>query len=474
VTFSPCSQITNHKSQIVFVLAIAFCTLAVCASRAQDARGPDAEEAADFARRAAFAAVRGPQKIFLESIDADGILSRLIGGAIWGQLTERQQALLRSELREHFAQALAPVSGSTAEVAWASVASGAGPLMRVDLGLRYGAELLKTRWSVRRTSRGWTVEDIALVDPGLSLADQMRLVLGPRAVEPRTSLAQVRAHALPRLLGLAAIAALVLIVMRRLPRDRRLLLWLTAAVPALLFAVDGWLAVRRASAERYVLAEALPQRPWRALESTALEAQREGLSEQARDAWTRALEAGAPRAPVYYQMGLAARSRGDLAEARADFENALRERPPAPGAAKEMASIALGERRDVDARAWLERYLTEAGPDPDTLATLAVIQTNLQDGAAAVAAIQSARTLVGPDGQRAELEAQVYARTGNAGAAVEALRPLAAEGRVDRAALRADPAYLPIATDDAWVAFLAETPAVPPRTSTSGAPPRRP
>jgi hypothetical protein len=39
---------------------------------------------------------------------------------------------------------------------------------------------------------------------------------------------------------------------------------------------------------------------------------------------------------------------------------------------------------------------------------------------------------------------------------VAALRPLALAGRLDREALRSDPAYLPIATDPAWVRFLSE------------------
>jgi hypothetical protein len=39
---------------------------------------------------------------------------------------------------------------------------------------------------------------------------------------------------------------------------------------------------------------------------------------------------------------------------------------------------------------------------------------------------------------------------------VAALRPLESEGKLDRAVLRADPSYLSIATDPAWVGFLAE------------------
>jgi hypothetical protein len=97
-----------------------------------------------------------------------------------------------------------------------------------------------------------------------------------------------------------------------------------------------------------------------------------------------------------------------------------------------------------------------------------VVQTNLGDTAAAVETIRAARALVGEDWRKAELEARIYARAGNAAAAVAALRPLEGQGKLDRAALRAEPAYLPIATDPAWVSFLAEAPGsvtLPPTSS---------
>ena len=124
--------------------------------------------------------------------------------------------------------------------------------------------------------------------------------------------------------------------------------------------------------------------------------------------------------------------------------------------------MALAEGRYADARARLANYLEATGPDPDTLASLAVIETNLGNSAAAVAALNSARALVGDSSRRAELEAQIYARAGDAVATVAALRPLEAQGRLDRYALRADPAFVRIATEPAWVAFLSEAPSVVP------------
>jgi len=414
------------------------------------------EEAADFARRAALAALHGPPKVFLESLDADGILRRLLGSPVWSGLTERQRTLLRTVVREHFAQALAPVADASAEVAWASVAdSGKGPVF-VDLGLRYGPSVLKTRWTVDHTPRGPTISDIVLVDPGISLAGEVGRLLGPEPVRRHDAAQQARARALPRVVGFLAILGIALVFGRRLAPEKRRVLWLTAAVPALLFLVDGALAVHRALSEPYALVESLPPQLWRQPEKLALAAQKDGRTEAARAEWDNAIAAGAPAGPIYYQMGLAARARGAPSEAAQYFERALSEVPPAPGAGRELASAALTDGRLAEVRSLLQRYLREAGPDPDTLATLAVVETGLGDTAAAVATMQTARALVGENWKKAELEARIYARSGNAAAAVAALRPLEGEGKLDRAVLRADPAYLSIATDPVWVGFLAE------------------
>lgn len=420
----------------------------------------EAEEAADFARRASFAALHGPQSIFYESVDADGILRRLLSTPVWGALTERQKALLGATVREHFARALAPPAGTPAEVAWASLPPGtgaSGPTV-VDLGLRYGDRVLKTRWSVLRGPRGWAVEDIVLADPGLSLGDEVGRLLGGEPVRRRDRGGEARARAWPRLLGLLALVAIVAAFRRRLPPERRPLLWLAVSVPAVLFLVDGALAIRRTFNEPLALSEP-PAQPWRLFEQAAIDAQRIGDWPAARASWTRALEAGATRAQVHYQTGLAARAGGDPFAARSDFERALAETPPAPGAAKELAAMALADGRGADARLLLEHYVREAGPDPETLATLAVVLANTGDGEGAVRTIREARDLLPEGWRRAELEAQIYARAGDAAATVAALRPLQEEGRLDREALRADPAYVPIATNPVWVAFLAEEPA---------------
>ncbi len=416
------------------------------------------EEAADFARHAATAALHGQRRTFVEAIDADGILRRLLGSALWAGLTARQQEILRTTVRDHFFDALRPAAGAASEVRWAWVSPGTESTVPVSLGLHYGNATVKTRWILSHTPRGWIIEDVVLLDPGLSLAREAAQLLGPHPVVPRDRGREARARIFPRLLGLVAVFAIVLVFGRRIAPDRRLLLWVTAAVPGLLFLIDGALAARRALMEPYALAETLPAQEWRELEKAAFQKQAEHDGEGARAAWEKAIDAGAPRAPVDYQMGLFARASGDTAQARRDFEQALEEQPPAPGAGKELALMALAEGRNADARARFANYLEATGPDPDTLASLAVAETNLGNTAAAVAAVESARALIGESWRRAELEAEIYARAGNAAATVAALRPLEGLGRLDRYALRADPAYLRIATDPAWVAFLSEAP----------------
>ena len=305
----------------------------VCAlARAQEGVSPLSEEAADFARRAALSALHGPRKIFLESIDADGILRRLLGSAVFGGLTLRQQELLRSTVRDRFAEALAPAFGASSEVRWAWVPPiGQGPVL-VSVGIHYGGAMLKTRWMVSRAHRDWSIEDIVLVDPGLSLAGEVGRLLGPRPVVRRDGAHEARARALPRLLALLAIAIGVGILSRRLPRPRRSLLWLTASVPALLLVIDGGLAARRAFKEQYSLVETLPPQRWREFEKLALEAQRAGNGELARAAWQKAVDADAPRAAVYYQLGLwralkaTWNKRGGISSARSRNVHPRRER----------------------------------------------------------------------------------------------------------------------------------------------------
>lgn len=451
-------------------LQVAILLLAAATVLRADFSTVEIEDAAEFARRSAMAAVRGPHSVFNEALDADALLVRRLGADAWEKLTSRQKDALRSSIRARFNLTLAAPRGSSPDIAWSWTSSEAG-VIQVFLGLKLGDGILKTRWTVRRAGGGWKISDVRLVDPGISLGASAVRELGSAPIRFRNGSESALAIALPRIVAVLVIAAAVLVVRRRLAPDKRILLLLTASVPAVLLCVDGALASRRALSEPYVITDEISAEPWRAAEQLALRAQRAGSLAAARDQWSHAIAAGAPPSQAEYQRGLLARQIGDPAAARTDFLHALDGSEPAPGAARELALLALSAGDNGEAKRYLTHYLESGGPDPESLQLAAVVLTNLGETAGALKAVADARSLVGDQWKGAELEAQVHARAADAAGAVEALRPLAREGIVDRAALRADPAYLPIATAPLWVAFLNEK-AAPLPVPTRAAPAR--
>ncbi|MGH9400148.1 MAG: hypothetical protein ACRD00_07250 [Thermoanaerobaculia bacterium] len=409
------------------------------------------------------AAVRGPQNVFNEALDADSSLVKRIGADVWEQLTARQKERLRAAVRGHFALSLAAPRGASADVAWAWTLPEPGAV-QVLLGIRLNDRILKTRWTVRRVGAGWKISDVRLVDPGISLAASAVHALGPAPVRRRDRAEAAFWIGMSRVAGVLAIGAVVVLAWRRVAPDKRILLLLTASAPAVLFLVDGALAAGRALSEPYVIAEETPGEAWRPAEQRALQAQRDGRLAAAREQWDHAVLAGAPKALAAYQKGLLAGRQADPAAARADFLHALEGPEPAPAAARELALMAVAGGDNAQARQYLRQYIEAAGPDPESLQLVAVVETNLGDTGAALAAMHDARLLLADQGKGTQLEAQVRARAADAAGTVQALRGLAREGAVDRAVLRADPAYLPIATEPVWVAFLNERPAPAPPT----------
>jgi tetratricopeptide (TPR) repeat protein len=417
----------------------------------------EVEEASDIGRRAATALLRGERRVFEEVVAADSIAARLVGEQTWRQLSDRQRDRIRRATLDRFVETLSPTPGATGDIAWSSARPERDSVM-LFLGLRYRSGVLKTRWLLARHDVGWRVDDVLLSDPGISLASETASALGLDAIRPRSRASEARRVALPRVLGIAAILAIVLLLGRRLAPAGRRTLAVIAVAPAVLFAVDGFLSVRRVLSEPWVVPEVLTPPAWTAAEREALSAERRGRLDDARRHWEKAVAAGAPAAPADYQLGLAMKAAGRVAEARAAFVRARSRSPSAPGASKELGLIALAQGNTAEARDLLRKYLAEAGPDPDALSGLSVAQANLGEKAEAVASIEQARLLLADRWRGLRLQSQVYARAGDAKRAVAALRALESDGEVDREALRSDSAYLPIATDPAWVAFLAETP----------------
>lgn len=416
------------------------------------------EEASEIGRRAATALLRGEPRLFEEALDADSIGTRVVGENRWRELSDRQRERVRRAVRDRFADSLSPRPGMHGEIAW-SAAQPEGDGVALFLGLRYRAGVLKTRWHLARSDAGWRVEEVVLSDPGISLTKETGSALGAAAIHLRDRARELRAVALPRVLGIAAIGAIVFFLGRRLAPSGRRILMVTAAAPAILFAVDGILSVRRVLSEPWVVPDVLTAPAWKTLEGEALAEERRGRLDEARRYWEKAVAAGAPPAPSDYQLGLAFKAAGRADEARAAFSRARLHSPSAPGASKELGLIALSEGNAAAARDLLRQYLEEAGPDPDALTALAVAESNLGEKANAMASVEHARLLLADRWKGLRLQSEVYARAGDAKKTVETLRALEVDGKVDRESLRSDPAYLTIAADPAWVSFLSETPA---------------
>ncbi|HEV8611701.1 MAG TPA: hypothetical protein VGS98_16725 [Thermoanaerobaculia bacterium] len=428
----------------------------VSAARAE-VSAAEVEEASEIGRRAATALLRGERRVFEEALAADSIATRLAGESTWRELSDRQRERIRRAIRDRFVDSLSPPPGTTGEVAW-SAARPEDDTVLLFLGLRYRTGVLKTRWLLARREGGWRVQEVVLSDPGISLTKETASALGAGAIRKRNRAREARAVALPRALGIAAIGAIVFFLGRRLAPPGRRILAITAVAPAILFAVDGVLSVRRVLSEPWVVPEVLTPPAWKGLEGEALAEERRGRLDEARRYWEKAVAAGAPAAPSDYRLGLAFKAAGHVAEAKAAFLRARLHSPGAPGASKELGLIALSEGDAAAARDLLRQYLGEAGPDPDAFSALAVAEANLGDKAEAVASVEHAQLLLADRWKGLRLQSEVYARAGDAKKTVATLRALESDGPVDREALRSDPAYLPIATDPAWVAFLAETP----------------
>lgn len=413
------------------------------------------EEAAEAGREVATALLAGQSGPFEQALDADSIAARYLGPDVWRDLSDRQRERIRAVIRRRFVETLEAPGQTSAQVAWFD-ARPDGESASLFLGLRYPAGTLKTRWVLVPSTKGWAIRDVILSDPGVSIAAEAGRSLGAHAVRRRDRVREARAAALPRLLGLAAIFAVVLFVRPRLAGSSRTVLYLTAAAPAILFAVDGSLAVRRALSEAYEIPEVLTPPPWLNAEREAIRAERDSRLDDALRAWTSVIAAGAQPGPAEYRIGLALQAAGRGAQAKAAFLRALSRSPAAPGAAKELGLAALAEGRPAEARDRLRGYVAVAGPDPDALSALAVAEANLGESGKAVRSVEGARALLPERWKALGLQAQVYARAGDAAKTVETLRELEREGPLDREILRSDPVYLPIATDPAWVAFLAE------------------
>jgi tetratricopeptide (TPR) repeat protein len=313
----------------------------------------------------------------------------------------------------------APATG----IAWSQELAGASGRDDVVVGIAVGEKTLKTRWALKADGGLRRIEDVVLTDPGISLAAASLASLGALPAVRPPFFSRAGTQVVPWLALLAILAIFVAVTAPRVEPQRRRILYLAAAVPAVIVAAGAIVGAVRLVSQPYVLH----------VETVA-----------------------PPPGPTDYERGLAARQRGDSRTAKASFEAALAGPQPAPGAARELAAMDLEADRFAEAEQRIASYLLAAGPDPDTLALAAVIQANLGKQREAVESIAAARRLLGPGPKAAELEAKIRARASDAAGAVAALRPLVEKKTITRETLRSDPSYLPIAAAPEWVKFLNE------------------
>ena len=220
---------------------------------------------------------------------------------------------------------------------------------------------------------------------------------------------------LPRLLGLAAIVVIVLLVRRRLSPSGRQILLLTAAAPAILFLVDGFLAVQRVSRRALPSARRFPAGPvaGRRAGSGAGAAPGPGRGRRKR-AWERAVAAGAPPAPALFQIGLVLKSAGRTPEARAAFEGALTGPEARARRRKELGLLALAEGNSAEARDRLGRYVATVGPIRLPLGARRGGGQPRPERLRREVGGRRARPRGGPLGEGVTLQARLYAKAGDA------------------------------------------------------------
>src|SRR5512143_4085632 len=281
------------------------------------------------AQRLALSAVRGPREPFLTSLDTAALLRGKLGERAWRGLTSKQRTLLDKAVGDRFAAMLAPPAASAAGIAWAQALPSQRGLSEVVVGISIGEKTLKTRWRMKPEGARWRVEDVVLADPGISLAAAAIATLGPEPVRPKARFPAAASALLPWLGLLAVIGLAVLIAVPRVAPDRRRLLYGASIVPAVVLLAGATTAVFRLVAEPYSVRIPEAAEPWRQSQRRAVAAEREGESGRARELAERAAALGAPRGAMAYEMGLAARERGDVDAARRDFHEALEASAPA-------------------------------------------------------------------------------------------------------------------------------------------------
>ena len=417
------------------------------------------EEASAAARRAAGALARRNERGLEKTFDEESLVAEAVGPSIAARLTARQRRTVGDRMLDWIA---GPFTGKPAppqaQTPFFLEARPDGADALVSLLVPVSTGYLKTTWRMRAVGADWLAEDVTLPDLARSLRAEAIETLGrPPVAVVRNRNAEARRLAVPRLVGIGGVVLVAFLFARRMRPKERVVLFVAALAPALLFAVDGYLAIARAWREpiELRLAEGAPWHHAVRLFQIAIRAENRP---RARAAAAEAISLGAVPEPLHLVLGGLAEAHGDTGEAAADYRRALAPPRPAPGAWAGLARLAVAAGRNDESVAAWAKYFALVPADLDSLFWMAVAQGHAHDFAAAQTTIARALVLDPSAAEMYGLSARLYGAAGDATGAIARLREQQNLGPIDRKAIASDGNFSPIAENEEWKKFLEEKP----------------
>ena len=444
----------------IAALAAAATLVAAPRLRAQEGAplsAAEREEASSVAVHTANALVRGRSLLLRGVIDELSIVGSAIGPSYLSGLTSRQSRQIADRLSAAMAEPFAASRNPKAAVR-VLAADGREGQASVAVLMWSPSGDLKTDWKLRLRHGEWRLEDIVLSDSGRSVRREAIDSLGPPPIARwRQTRAEARQAAWPRAAGFLAVVLLTAVFLRRLRGFQRWVILSIAAVPAILFAVDGFLAVSRVWNEPVELrmADVTPLNRTLHRFQTALNARDR---DAARRAAAEAVAGGAAAQPLHFVIGRLEEDLGHLPEAAAEYEASLAPPAPAPGAWAGLARISFEKKNYKESVADWDRYLERTAPDPTSLVLKAAALGRDSQGPAAQDCLAKAIEIDPARPEAYDLSSRIAAIQGDETTAISRLREEEKLRRIDRAALAEDPTYSLLAEKEAWKAFLAEKP----------------
>jgi Tfp pilus assembly protein PilF len=415
----------------------------------------DLEEASAVALHTADGLARGHTNLFAESMDEISLVGAAVGTSFVASLTPRQMRQVEDQVLEAMSGAFAARSRSPAPCRVLEVeAHGAEARVAVLMQLPSGP--LKTLWTLKSIHGEWRVEDLVLVDQARSVRSEAIASLGtPPIARWRKRRQEARGALLPRLAGFLGTLVIGVIFVRRTRGRERLVVAVVAAVPCVLFGVDGYLATSRVWSEPVEIRLSDNSQRARVLRQFQAAVSRQNLEGARRQAES-AVELGAAREPLDFILGRLAEQQHDAKQASEFYERALSGPRPAPGAWAGLARLALFSENYAESVANWERYLAAAGRDPDSLFLLGVAHGKNRNFAAAQSALRAALAMEPSRPEFYEVSARIAALEGNVEFAISRFHEEERIQPIDRSLIGADPSFSSLADSKVWKEFLAE------------------